>query len=131
MTLNGVAYVDSDETSFGNIIANYPAAGVQEANSKSNFTPGDASYLFQKALPDSDHYLVNGYLNAWYIDPSQIASNRNGSFEITLYYQPQSYYYIGLPISGTTFAVCAILLIAFRPRFKTLFSLLKRFPKRD
>jgi len=119
------AYIDNGAL-FSNIIANYPAVGVQEANSKTSFTPGDISYLFQKALPNSDHYLVNGYLNAWYIDPSQIASKQNGTFEITLYYQPQSYYYLGLTISGTTLAICVIILIVFSPRFKSLFSFFKK-----
>jgi hypothetical protein len=115
------AYVDNGETSFGNIIASYPAVGVQEANSTTSFTPGDVSYLFQKALPESDHYLVNGYLNAWYIDPSKIAIKQNGTFEMTLYYQPQSYYYIGLTMSGATFAVCLIALIILTRHFKSLF----------
>ncbi len=124
------AYPDNDKTIFGNIIANYSAVGVQEANSLTSFTPGDVNHLFEKALPDSDHYMVNGYVNAWYIDPSQVASNHNGTFEITLYYQPQSYYYLGLAISGTMFVICVITIIAPTPSFKSLISLLRKKPNK-
>jgi hypothetical protein len=47
------------------------------------FTPEDISYLFKKALPEKNHLLVNGYANAWYIEPKEIGSP---NFTITLYF---------------------------------------------
>jgi hypothetical protein len=43
------------------------------------------------------HLMANGYANAWYIDKS-------GTYDITLDFKPQSWFYIGLAISGFTLA---------------------------
>ena len=120
------AYIGNSETGFGNIIANYGNVGVEEANSSTSFTPGDINYLFEKSLPDSDHYMVNGYANAWYIDRSQVATDQNGTFEITLFYQPQSFYYVGLIVSGVTFMACIVYIVAQTALFRSLFSLIKK-----
>ena len=55
--------------------------------------------LWQKPIPEDKHFLVNGYANAWHIDNSR-------SREITLYFWPQSLFYIGLIISGLTLFGC-------------------------
>ncbi len=68
------------------------------------FTPMDISYMFKKPIDDNKHFLVNGYANAWYIDPNELGTGEN--FTITLYFKPQSYFYIGLIISGLTFTGC-------------------------
>ena len=44
-----------------------------------------------------NHLMANGYANAWYIDKS-------GTYDITLDFKPQSWFYIGLAISGFTLA---------------------------
>lgn len=120
------AYIENSGTGFGNIIANYGNVGVEEANSTTSFTPGDIHYLFDKSLPDNDHYIVNGYANAWYIDPAEIAKDQNGSFEITLFYQPQSFYYLGIIISGVTFTACIIYIATQTTSFKSIHSVLRR-----
>lgn len=65
-------------------------------------------------LPDKYHYKNDAMLNSFLIHPqefcltNQCIKNPNGSFDIklTLYFQPQSYVYLGLIISGLTMLVC-------------------------
>ncbi|MDL1969860.1 MAG: alpha-(1-_3)-arabinofuranosyltransferase family protein [Candidatus Desulfofervidaceae bacterium] len=85
------------------IVAEYPKVRVKEARHEMEFTPKDISYLFKKPLPEKYHLLVNGYANAWYIDPKKIGQR---NFTITLYFWPQSLFYLGLFISGVTLLGC-------------------------
>jgi hypothetical protein len=65
-------------------------------------------------IPDSNHFKNDAMLNSFYLDPAQICSgnkcekNGDGSYnlELTLYFKPQSYFYLGLIISGTTLVGC-------------------------
>ncbi|MFA6995152.1 MAG: hypothetical protein WC249_01950 [Patescibacteria group bacterium] len=65
-------------------------------------------------IPDSDHFKNDATLNSFYLDLAQICvgnkceRNSDGSYnlELTLYFQPQSYFYLGLIISGTTLVGC-------------------------
>jgi ABC-type uncharacterized transport system fused permease/ATPase subunit len=61
--------------------------------------------------------MVNDYANQWTIDPNYIKQNFDKSYykenpdgsidvELTLYFKPQSYFYLGLIISGTTLLGC-------------------------
>ena len=85
------------------IIAEYPKINVKEAKHEMRFTPKDVAYLFKKPLPERYHLLVNGYANAWFIDPNEIGKQ---NFTITLYFWPQSLFYLGLFISGATLLGC-------------------------
>jgi len=85
------------------IIAEYPKVHVKEAKHEMTFTPEDVVYLFKKPLPEKYHLLVNGYANAWFIDPNEIGKQ---NFTITLYFWPQSLFYLGLFISGVTLLGC-------------------------
>jgi|GEM_PF-5989225 len=86
------------------IITEYLKLHVKEARHDwYKFTPRDIKYLFKKPLPEKYHLLVNGYANAWYIDPQKIG---NSNFTITLYFWPQSLFYLGLFISGATLLGC-------------------------
>lgn len=74
--------------------------------------------LFPKRSRDivplpSEHIHVNGYANGWLIDPAYIKQhysskyyhqNPDGSMDMNLvvYFKPQSYFYMGLVISGLT-----------------------------
>jgi hypothetical protein len=100
------AYVENKPSPMNQIVANYSNVNVQEAAQEMQFTPGDVSYLFAQPLPEDDHFLVNGYANAWYIDPSQLPKDANGNINITLYFWPQSLFYLGLFISGSTLIIC-------------------------
>lgn len=55
--------------------------------------------LFQEPLLEDRHFLVNGYANAWFIDP-EVLGMSGEDFSITLYYRPQSWYYFGIIVSG-------------------------------
>jgi hypothetical protein len=70
-----------------------------------NSDGGTASWLaalFKGGVPEDTHFLVNGYANAWYIDPDALGI-KGDSFTITLNYRPQSFYYLGWIITGLTF----------------------------
>lgn len=100
------AYIEDKPSEFSEIIASYENVNVKEARHEMKFTPGDISYLFATPLPDKNHFLVNGYANAWYIDPAEVDKDGGGEFFITLYFWPQSLFYLGLFISGMTFIGC-------------------------
>lgn len=86
---------------------------------------GDINYTANKfVLPASYHYMVNGYANGWLLDPEYIKDsyprqlwemNDDGSINVklTIYYQPQSYFYIGAIISSITL-LSTIFYIAWR-----------------
>jgi hypothetical protein len=80
---------------------------------KNVFSLDWATYFFKKAVFNDKHNLVYDYANQWTIDPDYIkqnfpkeyyTENSDGSInvEMTLYFKPQSYYYLGLLISGFT-----------------------------
>jgi hypothetical protein len=83
--------------------AYYENTNLKECKQEDSFTPLDISYLFTKPLSEDNHFTANGYANAWYIDPKVIGKE---NFNITLYFMPQSYFYVGLLISVTTFIFC-------------------------
>jgi hypothetical protein len=100
------AYAEDKGIEFKEIIVSYKNVNVKEAKPEMKFTPSDILYLFAKQLPDDNHFIVNGYANAWYINPKEIDKNHDGNFTITLYFWPQSLFYLGLFISGTTLLGC-------------------------
>ncbi|MDD4353347.1 MAG: hypothetical protein PHN56_02720 [Candidatus Nanoarchaeia archaeon] len=73
------------------------------ANEKFKWYNGfsEKNYVF-----DETHEKAYGFLNRWYVDPSKINKNSNGEYELIIYFQPQSYFYLGLLISGTTLFCC-------------------------
>lgn len=101
-------YVESMPFRFNEIVAEYDNTGVKEAKKEMRFTPTDISYLFKKPLSDDMHRLVNGYANAWYINPEEVGKE---NFTVTIYFKPQSYYYLGFIIAGLTLLGCLIYLI--------------------
>jgi hypothetical protein len=101
------AYVEDKPVKFDGPIAEYPHVNVKEVmNDQYRFAPEDLLFLFSKPLNASYHFKVNGYANAWYIDPKEIDKDRDGTFTITLYFWPQSLFYLGLIVSGLTLVVC-------------------------
>jgi len=75
---------------------------------KKRFFEGDEiALIWKNAYPEKYHTIKNGYANGWKIDPSYIKAtysdkyyrlNPDGSINIqlTLYYQIQSYFYLGI-----------------------------------
>ena len=68
-------------------------------------------YKDENKLFDDTHFKAYGFLNGWYIDPDELTKNKDGFYELTLYFQPQSYFYIGLFLTGTTLIGCFSYLI--------------------
>ena len=101
-------YAEDAIDGLNEVIAEYPNVNVKEARHEwFKFTLQDIAYLFRKpAVNETYHFMANGYANAWYINPKEIDKDGDGCFTITLYYLPQSLFYLGLIISSLTFIVC-------------------------
>lgn len=78
--------------------------------------------LWETPIFDNTHQIVNGYANQRTLDADYIKKNfpkeyyklnPDGSIDVnlTLYFKPQSYFYLGLCVSGITFFILLILLI--------------------
>jgi hypothetical protein len=55
--------------------------------------------LLRDPLPEEKHLMVNGYANSWELDET-------GDYRLTLYFRPQSMFYLGLIVSALTFLGC-------------------------
>jgi len=59
--------------------------------------------FWKKPIDRDKHFLVNSYANAWYIE-------KTGTYDVTLYFWPQSLLYIGVMVSLLTLTLCLIYL---------------------
>jgi len=99
-------------------VESYKSVKTTECKGEQKFFEGEElSYLYKKPIFDDTHQLVSDYANQWTIDPDYIKQhfskdyykeNPDGSIniELTLYFKPQSYFYLGLLISSTTLLGC-------------------------
>jgi hypothetical protein len=89
----------------------------------------DLEYLFRQNIFNNTHKKVYDYANNWTINSDYIKQNfskeyyienEDGSIDIemVLYYKPQSYFYLGILISGITLMVCFGYLIKDKKREK-------------
>ena len=86
-------------------ISTYDNLNVTECQHESDFFEiKDLIRPFRASGHEKNHFIVNGYANGWYIDSEELGVGDN--FTVTLYFKPQSYFYIGLIISGFTLMVC-------------------------
>lgn len=104
----------AEEASGVKIVETYPGERAREGIYETKFTPRDASYLFREPVSEDKHFVANGYANAWYIDPGKLDKSGNGKLAMTLYFSPQSFFYLGLGISGLTllFGICILILLS-------------------
>ncbi len=74
--------------------------------------------FFWESIAEERHLPANGYANAWYIDPEKLKSGKD--FIVTLYFRPQSIFYLGLFISGGILLGCVgyFIGIYFKKRLK-------------
>jgi hypothetical protein len=103
------AYVEPSPVEYGSTVGNYADFGVEETICGQGSMKDNFNYLLGEPLPENTHYTVNGYANAWFIDPETIPKNADGSFEITLYYVPQSYFEVGFTVSSVTAVTCMVI----------------------
>lgn len=101
---------------------------VTECESENKFYAWwELSKLWEAPIFDDTHTKVYDYANQWTIDADYIKKNYpkeyykenpDGSIDIkmTLYFKPQSYFYLGLIISGTTFLLLILWLIIWSIR---------------
>jgi hypothetical protein len=100
------AYINTDQMQC-NPIKTYENVNVIECQNEFKFFEfGDLVRTFDKPIPEKYHFIANGYANSWYIDPQELDTGEN--LTITLYFKPQSHFYVGLIISGLTIIGCII-----------------------
>ena len=105
-------------TDWCNPIRFYNNTNTTECEHTMKFLEGEEfSYLWKKPVFEESHTMIYDYANQWTIDPQYIKEhyssdyytlNEDGSIDIELvmYFKPQSYFYLGLLISGTTLIAC-------------------------
>jgi hypothetical protein len=84
---------------------------IRGENSRNSIlNPLDFVSLTTNPISEQNHALLNGFANAWYLTPNQfwnskqekISSDGKASFTLLLYYQPQTYFAIGVLVSLVT-----------------------------
>jgi hypothetical protein len=90
----------------------YSLFPTTECVSKRTFFEGEElSYLIKQPLADKSHVMVNDYANKWVINENYIKQNYSPDYykvnsdgsiniELTMYFKPQSYFYIGIVADG-------------------------------
>ncbi|MEI7425482.1 MAG: hypothetical protein WCK16_00955 [Candidatus Moraniibacteriota bacterium] len=85
-----------------------------ECESSQNFFEGEElAYLYREPVFDNTHKIINDYANGWTIDADYVKQNFSKKYykenpdgsidvELVLYFKPQSFFYLGLIISGLT-----------------------------
>jgi hypothetical protein len=103
-----------------NVIQEYNNEGnnIKECEHIQKFFEGEElRYLWRQPVFEDSHKLVYDYANQWTIDPEYIKANFDKSMykenpdgsidlELTLYFKPQSYFYLGIIVSGSTLILC-------------------------
>jgi len=77
------------------------------------------AYANGEQVLNEQHFMANGYANAWYI-------NKTGTYTVTLEFWPQKLFYIGSAISITTLIIC--ILYISKNKIKTMY---KRYIKKN
>lgn len=78
--------------------------------------------LWEKPIFDDTHMIIYDYANQWTINPEYIKANYSREYyrinpdgtmdvRLTMYFRPQSYFYLGLIISGLTLFACISYLV--------------------
>ena len=102
-------------------ISLFHLSGVQNLDFKDTFSRWWNLLLNNEPIFEETHHLVNDYANGRTIDVEYIKKNfpkdyykenPDGSIDInlTLYFKPQSYFYVGLWVSGVTLLILLFLL---------------------
>lgn len=123
--------IDPDDLKIGmEIVLSLPTPEVRQEpyhvtecpSSNSFYVGGELSKLWEKPIFDDTHRMVYDYANQWTIDPEYIKANYSREYyrinpdgtmdvRMTMYFRPQSYFYLGLIISGVTLFGCITYLV--------------------
>lgn len=100
-------------------IASYFDGQVSEGTSRMNFLePATFETWNRKPIVEDRHFMANGYVNSWKINPEDVGNAEN--YEIIVEFEPQRIYYLGLFTSfltiGGTFILMIITIIRERKR---------------
>lgn len=91
-------------------IARYFTGDIEETISPNSlFGKHTFATLLKKALPESQHYMVNGYANGWTINPSDVGGEKDYTLVIEM--NTQRYFYLGTLVSTVTFIIIILLLV--------------------
>ena len=73
-------------------------------------------FVHPHAVASEYHYQLDGFLNAWYVDPAALCASAGAScvkhadgsydIEMEIEFTPQRWFYLGLLVSGTTLLGC-------------------------
>jgi hypothetical protein len=108
----------------------YPEYQTAECAKTNSFSLSELQYLFAKHISDTYHMQPNDFGNTWEIDHSYIKNNVNsdlytvnkdGSINIsfTLYFLPQTYFYLGTFVSIITlFCLSILAFVEYRKKTK-------------
>jgi len=105
---------------------------VMECTNSQQFLEGDElKYLFSKSIFNDNHSTVDTYANSWTIDtdfirnnydPSYYSINKDGTLNLslTIYYQPQTIYYLTwiISLSSLILSVAVIIFIKVKKPFQ-------------
>jgi len=95
----------------------YSNTNTAECEPITSFFEGEElSYLYQEPIFEDSHQIIYEYANGWTIDPQYIKENYSPEYykqnadgsiniELVVYFKPQSYYYLGLIITGITLVI--------------------------
>ena len=75
-------------------------------------------------VSESDHFLVNGFANGWYI-------NKTGTYTLTLYFYPQVIYQVSLVVTGASFLAMIVIVVGIPRPLIVLLSRRSKFDKRS
>jgi hypothetical protein len=67
------------------------------------FMRWDLQSVFRAAVDEGRHFCVNGFANAWLLDPEEIDSE---SVLVVLYYVPQRWFVVGIAVSALSLLSC-------------------------
>ncbi|MFH1691109.1 MAG: hypothetical protein ABIC68_00855 [Candidatus Omnitrophota bacterium] len=90
---------------------------VQEAPGEAVFDLSDVSFLLKQPIM-IEQYKVNGFSNAWYIDPQK--NGLGADFSIVIFFKPQAIYCLGLILS-LSFFILALLILLLKKLFHEKF----------
>lgn len=94
---------------------------ASSASGLSAIRPG----AYKLAVPETSHFKLNNFLNAWYVDPRVVCENvpnnclkqPDGSYDIELVaeFTPQRWMNVGMLISGSSFIICLAIILYTMP----------------